>query len=99
MSRQNLESNQESFEKISSLFGSSLFGSFFSTLFFFFSFFWPNAKAMWVKNDKNEMVGQTTQNEKKKEKKRRRGTHKIMYYFSHTPVSMCVHLFIIIIIL
>ena len=67
--------------------------------FLFLFFFLAKCQSDGLKNDKNEMVGQTTQNEKKKEKKRRRGTHKIMYYFSHTPVSMCVHLFIIIIIL
>ena len=69
--------------------------------FLFLFFFLAKCQSDGVKNDKNEMVGQTTDDakRKKKEKKRRRGTHKIMYYFSHTPVSMCVHLFIIIIII
>jgi hypothetical protein len=44
---------------------------------------------MWVKNDKNEMVGQTTQNEKKREKEKKRDTQNYVLFFSHSCVNVC----------
>ena len=66
--------------------------------FLFLFFFLAKCQSDGVKNDKNEMVGQTTQNEKKKRKREEEGHTKLCIIFL-TLLCQCVFIYLLLLLL